>query len=164
MHERGYLTQTIEPIIDLFIQHLTTCSFENFKRLPSFEIWKNKRFEVDPLLRNLAIEVLTIPSSETAVKRLFRYLSGATQINLKNQLPDIINARLTVKFDSLFGHAGAVPFHLLATPENDLKGVFMSPSRTQKAKLVKKYLNGIECICHFMVDFMFICLQITCSL
>ena len=55
----------------------------------------------------LRIEV-TIPSSESAVERVFSALSRVTSTEMCNVTPLTLNARLVVKFDSIFGNAGKV--------------------------------------------------------
>ena len=60
----------------------------------------------------LRIEV-TIPSSESAVERVFSALSRVTPTEMCNVTPIALNARLVVKFDSIFGSAGKVEWQEL---------------------------------------------------
>ena len=60
----------------------------------------------------LRIEV-SIPSSESAVERVFSALSRVTSTEMCDVTPLALNARLVVKFDSIFGSAGKVEWQEL---------------------------------------------------
>ena len=60
----------------------------------------------------LRIEV-TIPSFESAFDRVFSALTRVASTEMCNATPLALNARLVVKFDSIFGNAGKVEWQEL---------------------------------------------------
>ena len=62
----------------------------------------------------LAIEILQIPSSEAAVERLFAALSRATRGEMCNSNVSSLNARMIIKFDSIFKELGSIKWEEFA--------------------------------------------------
>lgn len=69
------------------------------------------------LFSDFATDVLTIPSSEIAVERVFASLSLITSNDMCNILPITLNARLIIKYDSFFNKAGSIKFEDLGDDE-----------------------------------------------
>lgn len=102
-----------------FINYLLNFDISKFDDFPkAIDFWQNYKELNDKTIRSsfvqLAVEVLQIPSSEAAVERLFSALSLATKGEMCNSHIESLNARLIVKFDSIFKDAGSIPWEKFA--------------------------------------------------
>lgn len=80
-------------------------------------------FSLPVSFRCLAREILSIPSTETACERLFSALSRTTDKSMSNIQPKTVNARLMVKFDTIFERAGKINMSDICNdPKTVLKG------------------------------------------
>lgn len=95
--------------------------FDNFPK--AIDFWQNYKKTNDSKILSsfvqLAIEVLQILSSEAAVERLFSALSLATKGKMCNSHVDSLNARLIVKFDSIFKDAGPISWENSVNKTNE---------------------------------------------
>lgn len=129
----GYMTELksenklIKANIRYFKKYLKTFEINNFDQYNiAIEMWndfsfQNKNCSIPFSFFNIATNVLCIPSSEAAVERLFSSLSKVASSQMCNISPVTLNARLIVKFDSIFQNAGPIKWEDLAKPEQSLK-------------------------------------------
>lgn len=109
MKERDFPHFITERNLEAYEFYLLNFPLDFFNQAPSaFDIWGIPWNFLPRSFRILAQEVLQIPSTETACERLFSALSGTTEPRMSNILPETVEARLTVKFDSIFKRAGSV--------------------------------------------------------
>ena len=119
MAERKIEQKLIEMNLHYFQDYLQNFSIEAFTTFTSaYNMWKQLA-DIPPSFRSLAKEILSIPSTETACERLFSALSAVTQSQMCNISPEMVNARLMVKFDSIFERAGKVDLKKLSTDTDD---------------------------------------------
>lgn len=117
----------IKANIRYFKKYLKTFEINNFDQYNiAIEMWndfsfQNKNCSIPFSFFNIATNVLCIPSSEAAVERLFSSLSKVASSQMCNISPVTLNARLIVKFDSIFQNAGPIKWEDLAKPEQSLK-------------------------------------------
>lgn len=113
MKERNFPQKTIWSVKTGFQYYLNYFDITEFSKFDKpIDMWKSFKTNspipnIEPLIC-FANEVLLIPSSETAVERVFRALSGLTENKMSKVSRETINARLMVKFDSIFGRAGPI--------------------------------------------------------
>ena len=93
-----------------YIKNFDSSQFDNFSS--AIEFWtqyakSNDEKIISSRFVNFIIEILQIPSSEAAVEKIFSVLSRLTRAEMCNSHCESLNARLIVKFDSIFKEAGA---------------------------------------------------------
>lgn len=82
-------------------------------------MWKDhyysnfQKAQVPFLFSMIEKEICLIPCTEAAVERVFSALSKVSSSDMCNVKQDTLNARLIVKFDSIFGAAGSVTLNIL---------------------------------------------------
>ena len=91
-------------------------------------MWKDhyysnfQKAQVPFLFSMIEKEICLIPCTEAAVERVFSALSKVSSSDMCNVKQDTLNARLIVKFDSIFGAAGSVTLNdLINDPIKSLK-------------------------------------------
>ncbi|KAK8839593.1 hypothetical protein M9Y10_028650 [Tritrichomonas musculus] len=130
----GYMIQRefpVETIISnkisfyYYINNFDSNSFDGY--INAVDFWNNYLFnnrsdQITISFIKLVTEVLQIPSSESAVERLFSSLSKIVSCENCNVTPITLDSRLMVKFDSIFGRAGSVTLRDISdNPEKNLK-------------------------------------------
>lgn len=119
----GYLNERKPSYIADYTQMLAI--FDNYLRdfdlgqLVShelaFDCWADFKNPMPFTFKLLARDILLIPSSEAPVERVFSALTGATTSHMCNLKPETVNARLTIKFDTLFLGIENIKYHDLVT-------------------------------------------------
>lgn len=91
-----------------FDSYLITANEDCFDQFYSpYDFWKSS-MEVPIFFKEVATEILSIPSTETACERLFSALSNLTSTKMSNLKPETVNARLMVKFNTIFEKTGKI--------------------------------------------------------
>ncbi|KAK8835911.1 hypothetical protein M9Y10_040289 [Tritrichomonas musculus] len=111
--ERKFEQITIETNRYIFVQYLSFFDESQFnddeKAINTWlRIANENVLKIRSSFFKLAIEILQIPSSEAAVERLFAALSRATRGEMCNSNVSSLNARMIVKFDSIFKELGSI--------------------------------------------------------
>lgn len=125
LKERDFAQKIIWNIKICFQYYLQYFDIQEFSKFDKpIHMWKylitnNKIENMEPLIF-FAIEILLIPSSEAAVERVFRALSELTESNMSKISRETINARLVVKFDSIFGRAGPISWEDFGNETKDI--------------------------------------------
>ena len=121
--------QHIDVLLEMYDLHLSTCSLNDFNAfsLP-IEFWKAKENNTNESLQcrlfaKFAVEVLSIPASEAAVERIFASLSALIDSREKRCKPDLINAKLCIKYDVIFEKAREVQWEELESETNRFKEI-----------------------------------------
>lgn len=121
-HISKAVCQLIQTSFDNYLKYFNLNYFLQFDT--SYDMWwsfclslSNKPLPF--LFSEFVTDVLTIPSSEVAVERVFASLSLITTKNMCNILPITINARLTIKYDSIFNKVGNIKFEDFGNDEKN---------------------------------------------
>lgn len=129
MRERGFDENTISGNKISFYYYLINFDAGQFgENANPVDFWNqyiNKISIFDVISHSfisIVTEVLQIPSSESAVERLFASLSKMVSCENCNVSPETLNARLCVKFDSIFSRASSITLaEISENPEKVLK-------------------------------------------
>lgn len=118
--EKNLFEKYFQICEDSFSKYLNNSDIEKMKNYPSHhQMWNSISFQKDnkhisSFFFDLAYQIVQIPSTECAVERMFSALSKVASTETCNVKPETLNARLIVKFDSIFAAAGAVSWEKLS--------------------------------------------------